>query len=232
VFAVSSANLVGKPFSYCKEIVLIGMTARQTIARRFMQFETSIRGNKGHGPGMRMRTKYRDYDKLTKLLYVAIARFDKDQRTVETQCIDHYKTLFGHKPEFNTKVWPKHLEEEGSLFPFRCVFDDKIAAEEFIARVTKLFDRPFQLVALGDATFKVAEAHGAAPRSGTRRTATSVIDNYVGSQVRLTDTRGETYTGTLTKAVISVVVYRVEGEKGTPIPVQTHEIAKIGRLSE
>jgi hypothetical protein len=229
-FAYTSANFAGRPFSYCKDIVLFGMTATQNFGRRFTQFEMSIRGGKRHGPGMRMRTKFRDYGRLASRLYVAIAKLADGQREAETQCIGHYATLFGHLPEFNTKLWPKHLEEGGSRLPFRCVFDDQVAAEEFIERVSTVFDRSFQLVSLDNGKFKVVEGQGIrapADDHGVKH----AVDEYVGSRVSLTDKCGNTYDGVLRKAIMSVIIYQVEdGKAGSPL-LQTRDIATMARIA-
>ena len=116
--AYSKQNIAGKPFSWRKEIIYVGMTnSISGLKGRLKQFDNTIVGKTGHGGADRVRYKYRNYDSLTKRLYVAVAPFKcdpesnkpKDLKTMgevvkfEYLCFAHFVEKHGTLPEFNNK---------------------------------------------------------------------------------------------------------------------------------
>jgi len=91
--------------------------ASKGLKGRLKQFDNTIIGKKGHGGADRVRYKHKDYKKLIKCLYVAVASFNadvtsnqpKDLKTMgdvakfEYQCFAHFVETFGQLPEFNDK---------------------------------------------------------------------------------------------------------------------------------
>lgn len=184
---------------------------------------------------MKARTKYRDYANLVKLLYVSVVHFDEpiDARhkkanavRLEADCIAEYSVRFGAEPEFNQKLWPKFGEEFDFPPPYACIFDDRVAAEEFIERVTKIVGRMFRLESVEGNGFRVAEGE-AIPRRPETPIDEPGIDAYLGQTVTITDHAGNKYSGTLEKNVIRIVGYSIKGKKPTEEPLKPEEIAEI-----
>lgn len=74
--AFSARNIDGKPFSWRKEIMYIGMTnAIAGLKGRLKQFDNTVSGKTGHGGADRVRFKHRSYRKLVQNLYVAVVPF-------------------------------------------------------------------------------------------------------------------------------------------------------------
>jgi len=116
--ALSTSNIAGRSFSWRREIIYVGMTnAVSGLKGRLKQFDNAIRGKHGHGGGERVRYRHRDYERLTKRLYVAVAPFKcdvtsnapADLRTMgdvaqfEFLCFARYVEKFRRLPEFNDK---------------------------------------------------------------------------------------------------------------------------------
>ncbi len=116
--AYSAQNIAGKPFSWRKEIIYVGMTnSISGLKGRLKQFDNTIIGKTGHGGADRVRYKYRNYKSLVKKLYVAVAPFrcepesnkPKDLKTMgevakfEYICFAYFVEVFGELPEFNNK---------------------------------------------------------------------------------------------------------------------------------
>ena len=116
--AYSTRNIAGKPFSWRKEIIYVGMTnSISGLKGRLKQFDNTIVGKTGHGGADRVRYKYQNYDSLVKRLYVAVAPFKcdpesnkpKDLNTMgevtkfEYLCFAYFVEKYGELPEFNNK---------------------------------------------------------------------------------------------------------------------------------
>jgi|SRR3990172_3664390 len=116
--AYTPSNLSGRPFSWRREIIYIGMTNSVLgLKGRLKQFDNTIAGNTGHGGADRVRYKYRNYGNLVKRLYVAVVPFQcdttsnqpKDLKTMgevakfEYLCFARFVERFGKLPDFNNK---------------------------------------------------------------------------------------------------------------------------------
>ena len=116
--ACSARNIAGRPFSWRKEIIYVGMTnAVSGLKGRLKQFDNTITGKTGHGGADRVRFKHRNYGKLVQNLYVAVAPFKCDATSnepgdlremgevakFEYLCFAHFVERFGELPEFNNK---------------------------------------------------------------------------------------------------------------------------------
>lgn len=130
VLAYSGRNIAGKPFSWRKEIVYVGMTnAVSGLKGRLRQFDNTILGKSGHGGADRVRYKHRNYCSLVKRLFVAVAPFKCDPRSTrpkdlrimgevaefEYLCFAHFVEKYGVLPEFNNKkASPKYSLSAGT----------------------------------------------------------------------------------------------------------------------
>jgi hypothetical protein len=118
VLAISNARLTEKPFSWCREIVYVGMT-NVDLAARLFQFHLTISGRRlAHGGADRFRYEYRDYKKLERALFVAVhsvaragslnlagtLRVMGEVARLEYLCLARYAESFGVLPRFNDKV--------------------------------------------------------------------------------------------------------------------------------
>lgn len=118
VVARTTLDLSGRPFSWGKEIIYVGVTNAATGLRgRLKQFDNTIIGKTGHGGADRLRYKFKNYKRLVNKLYVAVAPFKcdplsglpKDLRKMgdvvkfEYSCWAEYVEIFGVLPEFNNK---------------------------------------------------------------------------------------------------------------------------------
>ncbi len=118
VLAYSKQNFSGKPFTWRKEVIYVGMTNSITgIKGRLKQFDNTIAGKTGHGGADRVRYKYLNYGDLVKNLYVAVALFKCNPRSnkpkdlkimgevtkFEYLCFAHFVEMYGELPEFNNK---------------------------------------------------------------------------------------------------------------------------------
>lgn len=116
--AYSAKNIAGKPFSWRKEIIYVGMTnSISGLKGRLKQFDNTIVGKTGHGGADRVRYKYRNYGSLVKRLYVAVAPFKCDPESNEPKdlkimggvakfeylCFAHFVEKYGELPQFNNK---------------------------------------------------------------------------------------------------------------------------------
>jgi hypothetical protein len=116
--AYSARNIAGKPFSWRKEIIYVGMTnAVSGLKGRLTQFDNTISGKTGHGGADRVRFKHRNYGKLVQNLFVAVVPFKCDATSNEPRdlrkmgevakfeysCFAHFVERFGELPEFNNK---------------------------------------------------------------------------------------------------------------------------------
>lgn len=116
--AYSTQNIAGKPFSWRKEVIYVGMTnSISGLKGRLKQFDNTIVGKTGHGGADRVRYIYRNYGSLVKKLYVAVSPFKcdpesnnpKDLKTMgevakfEYLCFAHFVGKYGKLPEFNNK---------------------------------------------------------------------------------------------------------------------------------
>ena len=127
--AYSTRNIAGKPFSWRKEIIYVGMTnSASGLKGRLKQFDNTISGKTGHGGAERVRYKHRKYDKLVQNLYAAVAPFKCDATSNESRdlrkmgevtkfeylCFAHFVEKFGELPEFNNKKdSPKYSKTAG-----------------------------------------------------------------------------------------------------------------------
>jgi len=118
VVARRALKLSGRPFSWRKDIIYVGMTnAAFGLKSRLQQFDNTIIGKTGHGGAHRVRHKFQDYERLVNTLCVAVAPFKcdtvsnlpKDLRQMgevvkfEYSCLAQYVEKFGVLPEFNDK---------------------------------------------------------------------------------------------------------------------------------
>jgi len=116
--ALSEKDISGTPFSWCSEIIYIGMTnAKGGLKSRLGQFENTIIGKEGHGGACRVRFKHQDYSKLVSTLYVSVCprkcnvqsnapmdlRIMGDVVKFEYECFAVFVEHFGKLPEFNDK---------------------------------------------------------------------------------------------------------------------------------
>ena len=116
--ALGSESLGGRPFSWRKDIIYIGMTnAVAGLKGRLKQFDNTMVGKRGHGGADRVRFKHRDYRAFCKQAYVAVASFQCDPASnvprdlrimgdvtrFEYSCFAHFVEQFGRLPEFNNK---------------------------------------------------------------------------------------------------------------------------------
>ena len=129
VLAYSTRNIAGKPFSWRKEIIYVGVTnAVSGLKGRLKQFDNTISGKTGHGGADRVRFKYRNYGKLVQNLYVAVVPFKCDATSnepadlrkmgevakFEYSCFAYFVYKFGELPEFNNKKdSPKYSKTVG-----------------------------------------------------------------------------------------------------------------------
>ena len=116
--ALSSKDMSDSSFAWLKEIIYFGMTnSGGGLKARLKQFDDTIVGKEGHGGGERVRYKYRDYNDLTKKLFVSVCPIECDVKSnkpkdllkmgevayLEYYCFAKYVELFGRWPEFNDK---------------------------------------------------------------------------------------------------------------------------------
>jgi hypothetical protein len=121
--ALSEAVIKGEPFSWRSEIVYIGMTNSPSgLKGRLKQFDNTILGKVGHGGADRVRFKHRNYARLKKHLYVAVAAFKCNPNSTvptilrtkgevakfEYSCFAHFTELFDDLPEFNRSTSLKY----------------------------------------------------------------------------------------------------------------------------
>lgn len=128
IAALSERSLAGKPFSWRKEIIYIGMTnSVGGLIGRLGHFDDTISGKKlRHGGADRVRFRHRKYDILAPRLYVSVASFDCDVESklpddlrkmgkvleFEFLCFAEYAEKFGKLPEFNDmKASPKFSQK-------------------------------------------------------------------------------------------------------------------------
>ena len=127
--AYSAQNIAGKPFSWRKEIIYVGMTnAVSGLKGRLKQFDNTISGKTGHGGADRVCFKHRNYGRLVQNLYVAVVPFKCDATSnepsdlrkmgevakLEYLCFAHFVEKFGELPEFNNKKdSPKYSKTVG-----------------------------------------------------------------------------------------------------------------------
>jgi hypothetical protein len=108
----------GIPFSWCADIVYVGMTnARGGLKSRLQQFDNTIRGREGHGGGRRVRHKHPDYERLSPRLYVSVCPRECDVKSNrpadlrimgcvakhEYECLAAFVETFERLPEFNNR---------------------------------------------------------------------------------------------------------------------------------
>jgi len=116
--ALSEKDISEKLFSWCSEIIYIGMTnAKGGLKSRLGQFENTIIGKDGHGGAVRVHFKYPYYNKLVPNLYVSVCphkcnvqsnnpidlRIMGDVAKFEYECFAIFVENFGKLPEFNDK---------------------------------------------------------------------------------------------------------------------------------
>jgi len=118
ILAISTKNLSGCDFKWTPDVKYIGMTNSQAgLKGRLKQFDNTIRGREGHGGARRFRYKHKNYDSLTKKLYVCIYAIECDVKSnspkdlramgevakLEYLCIAEYVQCYKCLPEFNDK---------------------------------------------------------------------------------------------------------------------------------
>jgi hypothetical protein len=130
VIAKSKRNIAGKPFSWRKEIVYVGMTnAPYGLKGRLAHFDATISGKaNNHGGADRVRYAHQEYKLLSPQLYVAVALFKcdvlskkpKDLITMgkvadfEYRCFAEFTKQFDRMPEFNDKRSKKFSRQDAS----------------------------------------------------------------------------------------------------------------------
>jgi len=124
VVAFSERNISGKAFIWQKAIIYVGMTnAASGLIGRLSHFNDTISGKRlRHGGADRVRFKHRNYNKLSKKLFVSVASFKCDISSklpsdlkkmgkvaeFEYLCFAQYAEKFGNLPQFNNmKISPK-----------------------------------------------------------------------------------------------------------------------------
>ena len=118
VIARSRVPMTGRRFSWCREIIYVGMTNSRTgLAGRLNQFDRTLAGGTGHGGAHRVRYRHPDFALLSPKLYVAAAAFPCDVNSnaprdlltmgavasFEYECWAAFVKRFGHLPQFNHK---------------------------------------------------------------------------------------------------------------------------------
>ncbi len=89
--AYSTRNIAGKPFSWRKDIIYVGMTNSVSGLRgRLKQFDNTIVGKTGHGGADRVRYKYRNYGNLVRRLYVSVAPRVQGQIQISANISDYW----------------------------------------------------------------------------------------------------------------------------------------------
>jgi hypothetical protein len=87
------------------------------LKARLTQFDNTIAGREGHGGGERVRYEYRDYNELTKKLFVSVCPIKCNVKSnqpkdllkmgeiayMEYYCFAKYVELFERLPKFNDK---------------------------------------------------------------------------------------------------------------------------------
>lgn len=116
--ALSAKDISGIPFSWCAEVIYVGMTnAKGGLKSRLQQFDDTIKGGNGHGGAHRVRHRYPDYGTLAPRLYVSVcpqkcdvkSNHPADLRIMgcvaqhEYECFALFAEAFGCLPEFNDK---------------------------------------------------------------------------------------------------------------------------------
>lgn len=89
---ISNTNIEGQRFDWVKDIVYFGMTISVAgLKGRLNQFNNSLRDKKGggHGGAERFRFKYKDGEKLAKILYVAVCPFKLYKRNTYEYLLEH-----------------------------------------------------------------------------------------------------------------------------------------------
>lgn len=128
--AKSNRNISGKPFSWCEEIIYIGMTnAPYGLKGRLRHFDATISGKAtNHGGSDRVRYAHQNYELLSPQLYVAVAAFkcdvlsNKPQDLItmgkvaefEFRCFAQFAKQFDRLPEFNDKKRSKKFSNQNS----------------------------------------------------------------------------------------------------------------------
>jgi hypothetical protein len=118
VIVLSDKDIASTPFTWCKEIIYIGMTnSKGGLKSRLQQFENTINGKEGHGGAVRVRFKHRDYNALVSKLFVSVSHTECDVTSnkpsdlrlmgnvaqQEFECFASFAEMFGRLPEFNDK---------------------------------------------------------------------------------------------------------------------------------
>jgi len=117
--AISKYGISGKPFSWIKEVVYVGMTnAARGLRGRFEQFNDTVVGRRTvHGGAERFLHDYPREQDLVPFLYVAVAPFKcsvtsirhddlitmGDVAKAEYECFAQYTDRFGTLPHYNDK---------------------------------------------------------------------------------------------------------------------------------
>ena len=120
VIAVAPTALGGRPFSWRREIVYVGMTnAVAGLRGRLDQFDRTMVGTRvTHGGADRVRFKCRNYMAFTRRAWVAVAPFPCDPASLqprdlramgdvakfEYECLAQYVERFDTLPKFNDKA--------------------------------------------------------------------------------------------------------------------------------
>jgi len=122
--AVSEKDLSNKKYSLRKEIEYFGMTnSIGGLKSRLKQFDNTIIGKSGHGGAERFLFKYKNYDILSKNIFVSICPVECNVKSnnpkdllkmgevarLEYYCFAQYAKRFKKLPKFNDKkMSPKH----------------------------------------------------------------------------------------------------------------------------
>ncbi len=122
--AVSEIDLSNKKYSLRKEIEYFGMTnSVGGLKSRLKQFDNTIIGKSGHGGAERFLFKYKNYNILSKKIFVSICPVECNVKSnnpkdllkmgevawLEYFCFAQYAKRFKKLPKFNDKkVSPKH----------------------------------------------------------------------------------------------------------------------------
>lgn len=120
--AITPQLIRGRPFSWSRNIVYIGMTnSIGGLRARLRQFDKTMAGTLRHGGADRVRFKHRGYSSFVKKAYVAVAVFkcqpevcsSRDLRIMgevarfEYRCLAHFVDRFSRLPAFNDREAPK-----------------------------------------------------------------------------------------------------------------------------
>src|ERR1039458_5042443 len=88
VLARSDSKLAGQAFSWCEDVIYVGMTnSKAGLRGRLQQFDDTIAGKRlRHGGADRVRFRHRHHPKLIAKMYVSVRSVRSEERRVGKEC--------------------------------------------------------------------------------------------------------------------------------------------------